>query len=129
MQVQGGDGELVKVGPSLDNLALALIHQPGPMWSIPVDTTLGGYPAIRIDLTVPKRLDLNTCRFKGVGLQIWHSLPTDKYFVLLSDGTASVYIVDVDGQRQVFLTQYRSAASRKDIRELQKVLDSIRIGV
>lgn len=40
----------------------------------------------------------------------------DKYFVLLPDGIASVYIVNVDGQRQVFLTQYRSATSDEDLR-------------
>jgi hypothetical protein len=62
-----------------------------------------------------------------IGLQIWYSLPTDKYFVLLPDGIASVYIVDVDGQRQVFLTQHRSATSDEDSRELQAILDSIHI--
>ena len=98
-----------------------------PEASGPVDTTLGGYPATRIDLTVPKGFDLKVCNAAGIGLQIWYSPPADKNFVLLSDGIASVYIVDVDGQRQVFLTQYRSAASDKDIRELQAVLDSIQI--
>jgi hypothetical protein len=38
-----------------------------------------------------------------------------------------VCIVDVDGQRQVFLTQYRSATSDEDLRELQAILDSIHI--
>lgn len=47
--------------------------------------------------------------------------------MLLADGFASVHIVDVDGERQVFLTQYRSATSDEDLRELQVVLDSIRI--
>jgi hypothetical protein len=37
-----------------------------------------------------------------------------------------VYIVDVDGDRQVFLS-YRSATSAEDVRELQAVLDSIHI--
>ena len=38
-----------------------------------------------------------------------------------------MYIVDVDGQRQVFLTQHGSATSDKDLRELRGVLDSIQI--
>ena len=71
--------------------------------------------------------DLEACRSEGIGLQIWYSAPADKYFVLLADGIASVHIVDVDGERQVFLTQYRSATSDEDLRELQLVLDSIRI--
>ena len=36
-------------------------------------------------------------------------------------------MLDIDGRRQVFLTQYRSATSAEDIAELQAILDSIRI--
>ncbi len=122
-----GDGERMEVGPSVGDLAAALLQQRGPMASGPVDTTLGGYPASRIDLTVPEGFDLKVCRLEGAGFQIWFSHPTDDYFVLVPDGIASVYIVDVDGQRQVFLTQHRSATSDEDLRERQAVLDSIHI--
>jgi hypothetical protein len=124
---KGSEGQLIEVGPSVDDLAAALLQQSGPKASGPVDTTLGGYPATRIDLTVPKGFDLQPCNLEGAGLQIWYSLPADKYFVLLADGIASVYIVDVGGQREVFLTQYRSATSEEDSRELQAILDSIHI--
>jgi hypothetical protein len=120
-------GELMEVGPSVDDLAAALLRQPGPNASGPFETTLGGYPATRIDLTFPEVFDLKPCNLAGIGLQIWYSPPADKYFVLLRDATASVYIVDVDGRRQVFLTEYRSATSDADLRELQAVLDSIQI--
>ena len=122
----GGD-DLMEVGPGVDDLAAVLLQQPGPVTSDSVDTTLGGYPAIRIDHTVPEGFDPNACRPKGIGLQIWYSPRADKYFVLVPEGIASVYIVDVDGQRQVFLTQYKSATSDEDVRELQSVLDSIHI--
>jgi hypothetical protein len=36
-------------------------------------------------------------------------------------------ILDVDGQRRVFLVQYRSEASRVDMRQLWDVVDSIDI--
>ena len=124
-----GPGELRDVGPGVDDLAAALLRQPGPKASGPVETTLGGYPATRIDLSVPESLDLESCRlasYGALGLQIWYSPPADKYFVLLPDSPASVYIVDVDGQRQVFLS-YRAATSDEDLRELQAVLDSIQI--
>ncbi len=93
----------------------------------PVDTTFGGYPATRIDLTVPKDFDLATCNLADIGLQIWYSRLADQNFVLLKHGIASVYIVDVDGERQVFVTQHRSATSPKELAELQAVLDSITI--
>lgn len=125
-----GESETTEVGPSVDDLVAALLEQPGPNASDPVDTTLGGYPATRIDLEVPQDLDLETCRLfeDGVrGLQVWYSSPADKYFVLLPDAKASVYVLDVGGQRQLFLTQTRAAASVEDRAELQAILDSIRI--
>jgi len=124
---QGSGGELMNVGPSVDDLAEALLQQQGPQASDPVETTLGGYRATRIDLTVPAGFDLKSCNAADIGLQVWYSEPADKNFVLLRDGVTSVYIIDVDGQRQVFLTQYRQGASKEDLRELQAVLDSIHI--
>ena len=123
----GDAGGLMEIGPSVDDLADALLEQPGPEASGPIDTTLGGYPAVRIDLKVPQGFDLNVCNLEGIGLQIWYSAPADKYFVLLADGVASVYILDVDGERQVFMTQHQSTTSDEDLAELQTVLDSIQI--
>jgi len=92
----------------------------------PVDTRLGGLPAKRIDLSVPDDLDAAACRM-GEHLQIWYSPPADKYFVLLGDGMASVYVLDVDGERQVFLTQYRAGATPEDVAEMDTILESIEI--
>jgi hypothetical protein len=116
------------VGHGVEGLYTALREQAGgAAISEPVSTTLGGYPATRIDLEVPKRLELAKCRMGPQGLQIWYSEPADKYFVLLRDATASVYVLDVDGRRQVFLTQVGDSTSAADRAELQSVLDSIRI--
>jgi hypothetical protein len=119
-----------KVAPGTDALVAALRHQPGPRVSKPVRTTIGGRPAVRLELRVPKGLDLGGCRLAldGVdGLQIWKSVPADKYFVLLPDSVYTAHIVDVDGRHQVFLSSYRTATSAADRAELQQVLDSIRI--
>lgn len=116
------------VGPGVDDLVTALRQQAGgAAVSQPVRTMLGGLPATRIDLTIPEHVDVSRCRMAPAGLQIWYSEPADKYFVLLRDATASVYVVDVDGERQVFLTQIGSTASASDRAELEAVLDSIRI--
>lgn len=119
------------VGPRVQDLVTALRNQSGPVISRPVKTTLGGYPATRIDLRVPRALDLASCRLAddGVrGLQIWYNQPTDNYFVLFPGAIASVYILDVgDQQRQVFVTQNRSPRSPEARAELKAVLDSIRI--
>jgi hypothetical protein len=125
-----GEGEAVTVGPAVDDLVDALREQVGPDVTEMLETRLGGYPATRLDLEVPPGLDLETCRLfeNGVeGLQVWYSAPADKYFVLLPDAVASVYIIDVEGERQVFLVQVGSAATDDDRAELQAVLDSVRI--
>jgi len=117
----------MEIGPSVDDLATALLEQPGAEASRPVETTLGGYPATRIDLAVPDGLDLTACSIGEIGLQIWYSGAADKYFVLLPDNPTSVYIVDVDGQRQVFIAgPVGPTTKNRDARELQAVLDSIR---
>lgn len=123
----GSSSGLTELGPSVDDLAEALLEQAGPTKSGPADTTLGGYPATRIDLTVPEGFDLEPCNAADIGLQIWYSPPADKNFVLLDDAIASVYILDVDGERQVFVTQHAATTSEEDLAELQTVLDSIRI--
>jgi hypothetical protein len=124
---EGIEGGLMEIGPSVDDFATALLEQPGTEASRPVATTLGGRPAIRIDLAVPEGYDLTTCSFGEVGFQIWYSRPADKYFVLLRDNPTSVYIVDVDGQRQVFIAgPVGPTTTKQDAQELQAVLDSIR---
>lgn len=119
--------EPTQVGPRSEDLVTALLEQSGPAKSGPVDTTLGGYPATRIDLTVPKHWTDCTLLDEGFGLQLWYSEPADKHFVLLPDSAASVYVIDVDGKSQVFLTQVGNPTSAADRAELQRVLDSIRI--
>lgn len=126
-----GEGVPVTVGPGVDDLVTALQEQPGVEVSDPVDTTLGDHPATRVDLAVPADVDLETCRLfdDGVdGLQIWYSAPADKYLVLGAGSRTSVFILDVEGERQVFLTQHNAPTSEDDLAELQMVLDSIRIG-
>lgn len=126
-----GEGTTKAVGPRVEDLVAALLRQPGgAAVSRPVPTTLGGYPATRLDLRIPAGVDLTVCRLakdQVAGLQVWYSEPADKYFVLLPGETATVYVVDVDGQRQVFLAQLSEPRSDADRAELQTVLDSIRI--
>jgi len=121
-----GGEDVMEVGPTVLDLAAALLRQRGTGADGPFETTLGGYPATSIYLYEPEGFDLDTCRPKGIGLQVWYSVPADKYLVLVP-GYARVYILNIDGRRQVFLVQVKSEVTQKDRRELQGVLDSIRI--
>ena len=92
----------------------------------PVADTVGGLPATRIDLDYPGSQALSNCRLAsepGVvepgGLQVWSG-----YFVMFPAESASVYVVDVGGRAQVFVTRTRDDASAADRAELQSILDS-----
>ena len=128
----GSEGEgasnVMDVGPDVDDLANALLDQPHTVTSGPVDTSLGGLPAKRIDLTMAEDPETATCNVNIPGsLQIWHSEPVDKYFVLSGDGTASVYILDLNGERQVLLTGRNDGTTADDVAEMQTIIDSIEI--
>ena len=120
-----GRGEVVAVGPGVDDLVSALRRQPGPNASAPVPTALGGYAGTRIDLSLPGDFDFTGCELPDA-LQLWVTPPED-YTVLGADGVTSVSVLDVDGLRQVFVIVRGSAASDEDLRELEAVLASIRI--
>jgi hypothetical protein len=124
---KGERGAQLDVGPRVDDLVDALLAQDGPAKTT-VQTTLGGYPATRVDLRVPDRLQTKNCFIgPGTGVQIWLNGPKN-YLYLEPDGLLSIYIVDVDGERAVFQSQYKPThTSPADLAELQQVLNSIQI--
>lgn len=121
-------GEEIGAAPSsVAELVSGLRAQrSGPLTSDPVATTLGGLPATRIDLGFRSGGDLSDCRIPGM-LQIWRAHPERNvdYNVLLPHGSISVYVVEVAGRSQGFLTQTLSETSDADRAELRSILDSI----
>jgi hypothetical protein len=126
----GESGPTVTVGPAPDDLVDALVAQPGTTTTV-TDTTIGGYPATRVDLEIADDVDLESCFLFDFGppggLQIWFSAPGGKYFVSMPDRVSTVYVVDINGKRQVFMAGRPSDASDEDLAELQAMLDSIHI--
>jgi hypothetical protein len=122
---QGEQGAVTPVGPSSADLVTALLTQPGADVTGPAATSLGGLPATRVDLHIPSDLDLKTCSLRGQGLQIWYQKSVDAWLAVVPRTTASVYVVDVNGKRQVFVTQVGNATTPADRAELQTILESI----
>jgi hypothetical protein len=125
---QGERGPEIPVGHAADDLVAALLAQPGPVKSAPVAVTLGGFPATRVDLRVPDRMRSKNCfRGPGTGMQIWLSDPDD-YLVLDDQGLLSIYVVDLEGERAVFTTQYRPGITAEEDRAaVLQILESIHI--
>jgi hypothetical protein len=120
------------VGPTVDDLATALVAQAGPGASPPTPVTVGGHPGKKVELSIPEGLDVNTCDSDG-DFPIFGRWYTGG---MLNFGAApwtygdaqhnTVYIVDVDGTRQVIDTMYLPGTSAANLAELDQVVASIR---
>jgi hypothetical protein len=115
--VCGVAGSLAEVGPTVEDLATAIASQRGILRSGPTDATVGGYPARRFQVAIP-----GTCPVPDREL-IW-SNAAGRGFALPAGGTATIYIVDVDGVRLV-ITSHHVGASQQDIAQLDAIFGSI----
>lgn len=121
------------VGPTVGDLAAALVGLVDRNASPPTDVTLGGHPAKRVELSIPADRDPATCD-DGV-MRTWiaphadESLGTNAENLGMHPGQRNVvYIVDVDGQRLVIDTWHMPGTSPADLAELDAILASMRIG-
>jgi hypothetical protein len=128
------------VGPSVDNLATALVDlAPFRVTSPPKDVTIDGYSGKHLELTVP---DLpvegqgDDRRFTGCidgNLKSWVAAidtePGDAFYGYNGEPgrTEEFWILDVDGTRLVIEANWSPNSPRKDEAEMRAILDSIRI--
>ncbi|MBA2634324.1 MAG: hypothetical protein H0U86_15225 [Chloroflexi bacterium] len=125
------------VGPTVEDLATALLDQVGRNASPPTDVVVGGYPATRIELSVPADLDIATC--DNGYYRDWlqegelHSRnpdldSVDPSNVLFRSGQVNVvYILDVEGARIVVNTWHMPGSSEANLAELEAILSSVSI--
>jgi hypothetical protein len=121
------EGALAPVGPTLEDLAVALVNQAASEAS-QSDLTLGGYPAKRIDITIPASQPTADCRYPGALFQIWADVGETGFYALTAGGwTGVVHAIDVDGQRLVFQAMLGPEAAATDVAELEAIIASIAI--
>jgi hypothetical protein len=129
------------VGPTVEDLAAALMDQVGRNASASTEAVVGGYPATKIELSVPADLDLATC--DNGYFRDWlqqgelHSqnpeldvaaVGVNPNNVLFRSGQVNVvYILDVEGARIVVNTWHMPGSSEANLAELEAVLGSVRI--
>jgi len=114
------------VGPSAEDLAAGLVAQAGDDAVGPTDVTLGGYPAKKVELTMPAGLDVSTC--DGEKVARWTVVgDSDGYPHTYGVGQRNVvYIVETPNGRLVLDTSYLPEASAAARAELDQVVASIR---
>jgi hypothetical protein len=110
----------VDVGPTADDLVVALTEQVGGRRVGPIDLVVGGYQARRFLLTVPVG-----CNDAAEGVTIWRNADGSSY-VPLVEGAIDIWVVDVAGRRMVITSDGRGLESG-DIIKRDGMLASLRI--
>ena len=122
-------GTLSRPGPTVDDLAKALVDRPLRNASKPVDVTLAGYRGKYLEWSVPSDADFSKCD-AGAGahyFESWtaHGGEGDRYH----QGPGQVdrlWILDVDGSRVVIDAFLMPSATSEMRDELSAVVKSIR---
>jgi hypothetical protein len=109
-----------KVGPTVEDLTRALATLVGPAGRGPTAVKLGGYPAKKFVLT-----DILDSCGGPEGRWLWENA-SGSHFGFLKGATATIYVVDVDGDRLVIATHDRGSPA-KEVRELDAIVASIDI--
>ena len=138
---------LIQPGPTVADLATALVDQPLRDATEPVDIVVDGFEGVQLELSVPA--DMPTRRYEdgddvytdflgcdkdhGVGdhpFKSWTGEPgswggSERYQQGLGQ-VDRLWILDLDGERLVIDATYLSSAKAKDREELWRVMESIR---
>jgi len=119
------------VGPTVEDLATALAAHGGPGTAAPANVTIGGHPGKKVELSIPASVDVATCD-KQDGYPVfgrWSPADAPSAAFPVTYGNSqrnTVYIIDVDGTRQVIYTMYLPGTSAANLAELEQILASIR---
>jgi len=127
-----GTALVPRIGPSVDDLAIALA-QAGRSASPPIAVTVGGHAGKKVELSIPPGLDISTCDSDGDSpiFGRWYTDVPDSTFgaqpYTHDNGQHdTIYIIDVDGTRQVIDAMYLPNASAADRAEQDQIIASIR---
>jgi hypothetical protein len=107
----------VLVGPTVEEFANALAEQTAYEATAPTDVTLSGYSGKRVDLQLPS--DVASCdngAFTPWAGSIHAQGPDNRW---------QLWILDVEGERMIIVSQNFPGTSSADLAEQQAIVDSI----
>jgi hypothetical protein len=111
------ESRLFDPGPSVKDLASALVAQKSTRASAPKPVTLAGYRGLYVELASPH--DTSRCEDTG---HMWES-PGGRGPG--SDQVDLLWILDVDGQRVVVDAAYNATSTAADIHKLTSMVESL----
>ena len=103
-------------GPSVDDLANALVEQPGVDAEPPSDIVVDGFAGKYVEYTTP-----------ATGCEQFGPWQTPTGAVLFPSTEARYWVLDVDGTRLVMLAYVWDVATQQGRAELQAIIDSVQI--
>jgi len=113
-------GSEFEPGPSVDDLASALSSLAGFESSGPTDVTVNRWEGKRVALTVPADVDVRSPDCD----QARYSLSSGRWYQAASQ-TDDMWILDVDGQRQVLTFSTAPNTPAHVVEQLEQIRDSI----
>ncbi len=120
--------KMVSSGTTVDQLTNLLVTQKGRDASAPTTVTIGGFPAKRIQLTVPTSVDMTKCD-DGV-LHFWPDPGGNSSGGLCCAAAGTTdddFVVSIAGHQFVILARHAAGASPADLAELNAIVASVRI--
>jgi hypothetical protein len=116
------------VGPTVDDLATALMEQPSQNVSSVSDTSLGGYAGKRVELAIPDDIHPAACDDGDYGRWYDNDDPSGygPFTLGIESQRDTAYVIDVEGARWVIDTHVRPGTPESDIAELEQLVASIR---
>ena len=107
------------VGSTAQALGRALSDLPFLQVMDPVDVTVGGMPGLFVKVTVPRDADMSKCETGTVAIVGEHGAVDEAGFV------DRMWILDVEGVRQVLHAFFPATATGQDTRMVNRMVDSI----
>lgn len=123
---EGGDkfAAAVDPGPSVGDLAEALVAQKGAVTSEPVPVTIDGQQGLHLTYQVAKGIDVMKC--EETAFDIFSTGPDGAVYLTAARERAAIWILDVDGERLVLAWVAAPGVTRTQVREMTRMVESAR---
>jgi len=122
---EGGDkfAAAVDPGPSVRDLAEALVAQKGAATSEPVPVTINGHHGLYLTYQVAKGIDVLKCEAQAFDI---FSTGPGAWYLEAARERAAIWILDVDGERLVLAWVAVPGVTRAQMREMTRMVESAR---